>query len=97
MQLYLVNGRHDPGLGDDAIQVGRLEVRHSRGAQPALGHQLRHGFPGRDVVAVIQCGKRPVDQEEIELVKAEVLEGLLEGTPHVVPPVVAVSELACDV
>ncbi|MCW2908063.1 MAG: hypothetical protein JWL68_2852 [Actinomycetia bacterium] len=27
VQLELVDSRHDPGLGDDAVQMGRLEGR----------------------------------------------------------------------
>jgi hypothetical protein len=35
-----------------------------------------------------------VDQEEVELLEAEVLESLVERTPHVVGTVVAVAEFA---
>jgi hypothetical protein len=71
--LDLVDGRRNPGLGDDAVQVGALEVRDSGGAQPPSSNQPVHGSPGRDVVTAVQGGERPVDQEQIELFKAKVL------------------------
>jgi hypothetical protein len=97
VQLDLVDGRGDAGLGDDAVQVGGLEVGDPGGAQPSLGHQVGGGLPGRDVVAVVQGGQRPVNQEQVELVQAEAGHGLVERAADVVRRMVAVGELAGDV
>ena len=47
--------------------------------------------------AVVLGGQWPVDQEQVEIVEAEVLECLVEGASYVVGVVVAVAEFAGDV
>jgi hypothetical protein len=46
VQLELVDRRYLTRLGDDAVQMGRLKVRHSRAAQSPFGDELGDRFPG---------------------------------------------------
>jgi hypothetical protein len=48
VQLDLVDGRDDPGLLDDPVEVGGLKVGDARGAQPPVGDELGQGSPGGD-------------------------------------------------
>src|SRR3712207_9048874 len=57
------------------------------------GVDLLHRLPGLDVVHV-DPGQRPVDEEEVEVLEAEVAERLVEGAQRVVPAVEAVVQLA---
>ena len=45
----------------------------------------------------MQRGKRPVDQEQVELIHPEVGQRLLHRAPHIVGGVAVVAELAGDV
>ena len=56
-----------------------------------------HRLPGRDEVAIVEGGERPVDQEEVKLLQAELLHRLVEGASHVVRAMVPIPELAGDV
>ena len=97
VHLDLVHRRHHAGLLDDPVEVGGLEVGDAdRGGAPVLD-ELREGPPGRHEVAVVQRRQRPVDEEQVDPVQAELGQRLVEGATRVVGPVEAVVELAGDV
>ena len=58
-----------------------------------LGVDLLHGLPRLDVVDV-DARQRPVDEEQVEVVEAEVGQALVEGAQGVVAAVEAVVQLA---
>jgi len=97
VHLDLVDRGHDAGLGHDAVEVGRLEVRDADGGGAAVGDELGQGLPRGDEVAVVQRRQRPVDEEEVDPVQVQRRQGRVEGAAGVVGPVEAVVELAGDV
>ena len=96
MDLDLVDRRDDVGLGGQPLQVRDLEVRDADRAGAAVGLELLERLPGRDEVAVVAGRQRPVDQEQVDVVGAELLERRLERRAGVVGLVEAVVELAGD-
>ncbi len=96
VHLDLVDRGGDPGLGDDPVEVVRLEVGHADGPCAAVGEELGEHPPGGDVVAVVEGRQRPVDEEQVDVVGAERGEGGVERAPGVVGQVEAVAELAGD-
>ena len=96
MQLDLVDGGGDVGLGGEPLEVRDLEVRDADRAGAAVGLELLERPPGRDVVAVVEGRQRPVDQEQVDVVDAELGERLVERAARVVGLVEAVVELARD-
>ena len=96
MELDLVHRRHDVGLGHQPLEVVDPEVRDADRAGAAVFLELLERAPGGDVIAVVQR-RRPVDQEQVDVVEAELLERPLEGAARVVRAVIAVVQLACDV
>jgi hypothetical protein len=71
VQLDLVDGRFDPGLGDDPFQVRWLEVRNADAAGAPVGNELGDGLPCRDIVAAVKRWKGPVDEEQVDLIDTE--------------------------
>src|SRR5690606_13872979 len=76
VQLDLVDGRHDVGLGCQPLQVSRLEVRDADGERLAGCLQPFEGPPGRHVE--VAARQRPVDEQEVDVVEAEPGQRLLE-------------------
>ena len=73
-----------------------LEVGHADAACPAvLGEFLEH-VPGRDEVTVIQRRQRPMDQEQVDVIRAQRAQCGVERASRVVRPVIPVVELAGD-
>ena len=70
MHLDLIDRGDGLGLPGQFLQVVETEVRHANAACPAVGFELLQGLPGGDEVAVVECGQRPVDQEQIDVVEA---------------------------
>ena len=96
VQLDLVDRGDDVALGREALEVGDLEVRDADRAGPAVRLELLEHLPGGGEVAVVERRQRPVDQEEVDVVRAELGERRLERAARVVGRVVAVVELAGD-
>src|ERR687887_1260482 len=94
MELDLVDRGHDITFGRQAFQMVDLEVRDSDRAGPAVAVELLHRLPRRHEIAVIERWERPVDQEEVDVVEAELGERLVDRTAGVVGPVKAVGQLA---
>ena len=96
VHLDLVHRGHHVGLGGQPLQVRHLEVRHADRAGAAVARELLQHLPGRDEVAVVQGGQRPVDQEQVDVVDAERLQRAVERAAGVVGRVEAVVQLAGD-
>jgi hypothetical protein len=62
----------DAGLGDEPLEVRRLEVRDADRAGLALRHELREGAEGGYVLVALR--QRPVDEEKVDVVEAETVE-----------------------
>ena len=96
MHLDLVHGRHRVRLGGQSIEVPGLEVRDADGAGAAVALELLEHAPGRDEVAAVEGGQRPVDQEQVDVVEPERDQRGVEGPARVVGPMGRVAELAGD-
>jgi len=94
MQLDLVDRRRYTGLLDDSLQVRHLEVRDADRARPAVGPQLGQRLPGLRVQ--IPGGNRPVDQIQVDVVKAEPVETVLKCPQGGVAAVITVPQLGGD-
>lgn len=97
VQFDLVDGRFDPGLGDDPFQVRGLEVRNADAAGAPVRNELGDDLPCRDIVALVERRKGPVNEEQVDLINAEVRHRLIDGALDVVGRVVGVGQLAGDV
>src|SRR5690606_34452305 len=89
MQFHLVHGRNDSSLGDQLVQVIRLEVRHANGTDLVLCVQLFQGLPRLNVEVLF--GSWPMDQEQVEVVQAQAPQTCVKGfkclfVPHVGDP-----------
>jgi hypothetical protein len=96
MNLDLIHRWYDFALLNEASQVRDLKVGHSDGACPSVAVELLKRVPGRNEVTAVQGRQRPVDQEEVNMVRAQCLESAVEGSTRIVRPVVPVVELAGD-
>ena len=96
VHLDLVHRRGDLALLVQPPQVVRREVRDADRARPSVAVELLERVPRLDEVAVVAGGQRPVDQEQVDVVGAELVEGLGERLAGVVGPVEAVVQLAGD-
>ena len=76
--------------------MGDLEVRDSDRARAPVGLELLEHLPAGDEVAARSRGQRPVDQEQVDVVGAELLQGLLECRPDLVRLALGVGELGGD-
>ena len=76
VQLDLVQHRDHAGGLDDATQVLGLEVRHADRGQAPARPELEEGLPGLEVAVVLR--RRPVDQQQVEAIEAELLHARLE-------------------
>ena len=74
VRFDLVNSGHDASLLKDRGKVMGLEVRDPDGAHQALIHKTFHCTPGRHDVAPVEHRKRPVDQEQVQVVQLQVLQ-----------------------
>ncbi len=94
VQLDLVDRRDDRRLADQPLQVLGKEVGDTDGPDPAVGVQLLERLVRVDVRAPGR--QRPVDQVEVDVVQAELLQRRVEGAQRGVVPLVAVPELGGD-
>lgn len=94
VQLDLVDGRDDGRRLDQLLQVLRVEVGDTDGLDPAVRVELLEGLVRVDVLAPGR--QRPVDQIQVEVVQAELLQGRVERAERGVVPLVAVPELGGD-
>ena len=85
------------GFARQPLQVGDLEVGHPDAAGASVLLELLEGLPGRDEVAIVERRQRPVDEEQVDVVGAELLSVCVERASRVVGFVEAVVELAGDV
>ena len=96
VRLDLIDGGHGLRLLGEPVQVGDLEVRDADAACPAvLGEFLEH-IPGGDEVAVVKSGQRPVDQKQVDVIRTQRAQCVVECAARVIGPVIAVVELAGD-
>jgi len=99
MELDLVHHGRDVCV-HELPQVVGVEVGDADGPDASLLVELHHGPPG---LLVDACGLgaelslvgRPVDEVEVEVVEAEVLEAALEGGLGALVSALGVPELAC--
>ena len=82
MELDLVHRRHDVRLRGQALEMRHLEVRHADRARAAVLAELLERLPGRDEVAVVEGRQRPVDEEQVDVVGAELGQRLRERLPR---------------
>ena len=94
VQLDLVDARRLPGLVEEPLEVGGVEVAHADGAHAALVAQLAQRLPGLDVAVL--PGRRPVDEEQVEHVEPEPLQRGVERGEGGVSTVVVVPDLRRD-
>src|SRR6202034_1023411 len=92
--LDLVDRGDDLSLVVQPPQVTRLEVRDADGPGAALAVELLQRLPGRNKVTAVPRGQRPVDEEEVDVVKAQRLERRVEGRAGGVGLVCVVAQLA---
>src|SRR5262249_28272663 len=97
VNLDLVDRGHRGGLGGQPFQVRDLEVGNPDAAGTAVGLELLQRAPGGDVVAVVLRGQWPVDQKQVDVVRIQFGQRLVEGPACVIGPVETVVELAGDV
>lgn len=62
----------------------------------SVPRELFEDLPRRDEVAVVERGQRPVDEKQVDVVRIERLQRLVEGAARVIGLVKAVVELAGD-
>jgi len=96
MHLDLVDRGHRLRLAGEFLEVMDLEVGHPNAAGPAVGLELLQRLPGGDEVAVVAGGQRPVDEEQVDVVGAQIRQRLVEGPAGVIRAVKTVVELAGD-
>src|SRR5215208_2307822 len=94
--LDLVHRRYRVGLRGQPLQVVDLEVRYADRAGTAVVVKLFERHPGGDEVAVVERRQRPVDQEQIHVVEAQIGERRVQSPAGVVGLVQSVVELARD-
>jgi hypothetical protein len=91
VQLDLVHRRDEAGLADDPVEVRGGEVGHAdRPRPPVVEHPLEPA-PGVDVP--VPRGQRPVDQVEVDVVRAQPQQALLQRADGLVPAVPVVGQL----
>ena len=86
------NGRDRP----DGLDVLALVVRQADRACAAGVECVLEGGPGQGDVAPVERGQRPVHEEEVDVVGAQVLEGALDGCGGPLGLVVGVVDLRRD-
>jgi hypothetical protein len=96
LEFDLVHGGDGVGFGGEALEMVDLEVRHADRARAAVCLELLQGLPRRHEVAAIEHRERPMDQEEIDIVRAELHQRLRERLARLVRLVEAVVEFARD-
>lgn len=84
VQLDLVDGRDDGRRLDQLLQVLRVEVGDTDGLDPAVRVELLEGLVRVDVL--VPRRQRPVDQVQVEVVQAELLQGGVERAERRVVP-----------
>src|SRR5690606_34348446 len=94
VQLHLVDGRHGARLGDDALEVGAVEVRDADRAALAVVADLLHREPGLDVA--VEVGTRPVDEVEVHVVQTQLLEAQVDRVEGRLGALVGVPQLRRD-
>src|SRR5215207_1185297 len=94
--LDLVHRRYRVCLRSQPLQVVDLEVRHANRAGTTVVVKLFERLPGGDEIAVVERRQRPVNQEQIHVVEAEIRERRVESLAGVVGLVQSVVELARD-
>ena len=97
MDLDLVDRGHRAGLVGQPLQMGDLKVGHADAAGAAVFGELLQRLPRRHVVAVVERGQWPVDEEQIDVVESQGGQRLVERPAGVVGCVEPVVELAGDV
>src|SRR5258706_11540841 len=90
MELDLVDGGRHLGLARQSLQVGDLEVADADRPGSALLLELLKRLPRRDEVAAVQGRQGPVDQEQVDVVDAQLGQCPVERTAGVSWPVKAV-------
>src|ERR687896_99014 len=84
------------GLGGQPLQVLDLPIRYPDRAGAAVAVKLLERPPGRYEVTVIERGQRPVDEEQVHMIEAELGERGVEGLASIMGLMGPVVELAGD-
>src|ERR1035437_2953177 len=92
MDLNLVDGRDNPCLVKKTLKMMRLEVGDANRLDPTGSVYFLHCLPGFHVVS--DRGKRPVDEEQVQIVEAECVHGAIECCNGVFASVEPVVQLA---
>ena len=92
MALDLVDGRHDRGALEEGGEVLDHEVAHPDRADVAAGEQGLEGAVGLQG-PVKRRGQRLVEDQEVDLVDAELAGALLEAVPRLVVAVIGDPDL----
>ena len=95
MELDLVDGRHNGGFGQQSVEVLGHEVADPDGADFAVGEEFLQRPVGRQG-AVEGRGQCLVEDEQVQLVDAELAGGLVERVQGFVVAVVADPDLRLD-
>ena len=69
VDLDLVDRGHGVGFLGQPVQMRRLEVRHADAAGATVPRELLEDLPGGDEVAAVERRQRPMDQEEVNVVR----------------------------
>ena len=91
MQLNLVDNRNHAGLLDDLAQLLLGEVRNTNGTDLTLLLQLNQRTPGIQVEALLRLS--PVNQVQVNVVGAQLLQGRLERLECALVALVGVPQL----
>ena len=84
------------GDGADRFDVLALVVRQADRACAAGVESLLEGRPGQGNVAPVEGGQRPVHEEQVDVVGAQVFERLGDGCGGALGLVVGVVDLGCE-
>src|SRR5262245_40332513 len=78
IQLNLVGRRADRGFSGEPIQMGRFEVGNADRANLSGLDQLLERLPSGNIFVALR--QRPVDQEQINVVQAQLTQALVEAS-----------------
>ena len=94
MKLDLIDGRRNPGLGDDPLEVLASEIRDPDRPDPALFLQTNERLPAFDIE--LGARTRPMDQVEVELIAASLLMLASKARKVFVEAMIGIAEFRRD-
>ncbi len=94
MQLDLVDDGRHAGFADDPLQMVLVEIRNADRLDAAGLPELDQRLPGLGIFVL--AGHRPVDQEQVDLLDAELVHRHVEGAQRRIALVRTVAQLGRD-